>query len=296
MRAASVRRDVVDDVAAERRQLDVADASRWRDERGLANWPAMRPTFTTGTPERVGEHDRHLQDDLQLLADGVGGEVVEATRRSRRPGAGRPCRRRPGRATRLQGAGLAGEHQRRVARRSASAPGRARRRRATRAAARPGGRCHDDGVQVATGDQRNGASTVRTGEVDRTRSVRPGDRGDPTMRRGRAVGQAASGCGSASSRRPSTARLTRRRAASAVTPSSSPTSRKLLRSPSMQAEAGLDGVAGPVVERAEQLVEQLAVDHASSRRPRACRRRRPSGRRAWRRRRRRRSCRARPGW
>ena len=32
-------------------QLDAVDASRWRDERGLANWPAMRPTFTTGTPE-----------------------------------------------------------------------------------------------------------------------------------------------------------------------------------------------------------------------------------------------------
>ena len=46
-------------------------------ERGLANWPAMRPTFTIGTPERVGEHDRHLEDDLQPVADAVGGEGVE---------------------------------------------------------------------------------------------------------------------------------------------------------------------------------------------------------------------------
>ena len=39
----------VDDVAAERRQVDVADPLGGL-ERGLANWPAMRPTFTTGTP------------------------------------------------------------------------------------------------------------------------------------------------------------------------------------------------------------------------------------------------------
>ena len=46
-------------------------------ERGLANWPAMRPIFSTGTPVRVGEHHGHLQDDLELVADGVGRERVE---------------------------------------------------------------------------------------------------------------------------------------------------------------------------------------------------------------------------
>ena len=42
--------DVVDDVAPERRQLDAVDRLG-AAERGLANWPAMRPTFTVGTPE-----------------------------------------------------------------------------------------------------------------------------------------------------------------------------------------------------------------------------------------------------
>ena len=41
-------------------------------ERGLANWPAIRPTLTTGTPERVGEGHGHLQDDLELVSDLVG--------------------------------------------------------------------------------------------------------------------------------------------------------------------------------------------------------------------------------
>jgi hypothetical protein len=49
-RAAVGEADVVDDVAAERRQLDAVDGLGG-DERGLANWPAMRPTFTVGTPE-----------------------------------------------------------------------------------------------------------------------------------------------------------------------------------------------------------------------------------------------------
>ena len=40
---------VVDDVAAERRQVESPTVSKAAD-RGLANWPAMRPTFTTGTP------------------------------------------------------------------------------------------------------------------------------------------------------------------------------------------------------------------------------------------------------
>ena len=49
IRAAAVGARVVDDVAAEAGQL-VSPTSSVGDERGLANWPAMRPTFTTGTP------------------------------------------------------------------------------------------------------------------------------------------------------------------------------------------------------------------------------------------------------
>ena len=59
-----------------RRQLHVADPLG-AGERGLANCPAMRPTFTTGTPGRVGQHHRHLQDDLELVPDGVGAELGE---------------------------------------------------------------------------------------------------------------------------------------------------------------------------------------------------------------------------
>ena len=66
---------------------------------------------------------------------------------------------------------------------------------------------------------------------------------------------------SASSRRPTTARLTRRRAASAVTPRLLADLAEALALAVEEAEAGLDGVAGPGVERAEQLVEQIAVDH-----------------------------------
>ncbi len=40
--------DVVDIVAAIAGQLDAADTSV-SAERGLANWPAMRPSFTTGS-------------------------------------------------------------------------------------------------------------------------------------------------------------------------------------------------------------------------------------------------------
>ena len=67
-----------------------------------------------GHADRVGEHDRHLQDDLELLPDVDGGEGPRSSRRSRPPGGGRRCRRRPGRATAVQGPGLAGEDERRV--------------------------------------------------------------------------------------------------------------------------------------------------------------------------------------
>ena len=91
----------------------------------MANWPAMRPTFTTGTPERVGEHDRHLQDDRSfsrmLSAENVVERLgaVAGLEQERSPGGDL------GRATSVQDAGLAGEHQRRDRRRSASGRGRA---------------------------------------------------------------------------------------------------------------------------------------------------------------------------
>jgi hypothetical protein len=45
--------DAVDDVAAVARQLRRRSSSVG-EERGLANWPAMRPTFTTGeAPAKV---------------------------------------------------------------------------------------------------------------------------------------------------------------------------------------------------------------------------------------------------
>ena len=47
-------------------------------ERGLANWPAMRPTFTTGTRAGKGQHHRHLQQHAEGVADIVGMEFGEA--------------------------------------------------------------------------------------------------------------------------------------------------------------------------------------------------------------------------
>ena len=46
----------------------------------------------------VGQHDRHLQQHPQLVADVVGGDARRRSRRSRRPGAGTPRRGRPRRS------------------------------------------------------------------------------------------------------------------------------------------------------------------------------------------------------
>ena len=48
------------------------------DERGLANWPAMRPTFTTGLRAGEGQHHRHLQEDAEEVADVVRAMLGEA--------------------------------------------------------------------------------------------------------------------------------------------------------------------------------------------------------------------------
>ena len=67
---------VVDDVAAERRHLDVADALGG-DGAGLGELPGDAADLHDRHAGAVGEDDRHLQDDLQLVPDRVGGEVGE---------------------------------------------------------------------------------------------------------------------------------------------------------------------------------------------------------------------------
>ena len=44
----------------------------------MANWPAMRPTFTTGEVAGEGQHHRHLQEDAEEVADVVGAVLGEA--------------------------------------------------------------------------------------------------------------------------------------------------------------------------------------------------------------------------
>ena len=44
----------------------------------MANWPAMRPTFTTGTRAGIGQHHRHLQQHAEEIADVVGAMLGEA--------------------------------------------------------------------------------------------------------------------------------------------------------------------------------------------------------------------------
>ena len=71
------RARVVDDVAAEGGQVDVADALGGA-RAGLGELPGDAPDLDDRDPHRVRHHDGHLQDDAQLLADVVGGELLEA--------------------------------------------------------------------------------------------------------------------------------------------------------------------------------------------------------------------------
>ena len=91
-------RVAVDDVAAEAGQLEVADLLGVAGAR-LGELAGDAADLHHRHAERVGEHDRHLQDDAQLLADVDGARTPRSSRRSRRPAAGTRCRRRPGRAT-----------------------------------------------------------------------------------------------------------------------------------------------------------------------------------------------------
>ena len=108
------RAGVVDDVAAERRQDDaVHELGRART--GLGELAGDAADLHDGDPHRVRQDHRHLQDDAQLLADVVGGELLEAlgavTRLEQERVAGRDLGQ-----TGLQRPGLAGEHQGRIAR------------------------------------------------------------------------------------------------------------------------------------------------------------------------------------
>ena len=67
---------VVDHVAAERRDDRVADGLGGR-RAGLGELPGDPAHLHHRHAGAVGQHDRHLQDDLELVADGVGGEPVE---------------------------------------------------------------------------------------------------------------------------------------------------------------------------------------------------------------------------
>ena len=67
----------VDDVAAERRQIDVPDAFERADAR-LGELPGDASDLDHRHSERIGQHDGHLEDDAQLLTDVDGRELFEA--------------------------------------------------------------------------------------------------------------------------------------------------------------------------------------------------------------------------
>ena len=66
----------VDDVPAERREVDVADALRRAGPR-LGELPRDATDLDDRNAQGVGQHDGHLEDDAQLLPDVVGGELLE---------------------------------------------------------------------------------------------------------------------------------------------------------------------------------------------------------------------------
>ena len=105
-------RRVVDDVPTEARQAQVADLLERRRPR-LGELPGDPPDLHHRHAQRVGEHHRHLQDDLELLADVDRRELLEALGAvagldEERVAGGDVAERG------LQGAGLAGEDEGRV--------------------------------------------------------------------------------------------------------------------------------------------------------------------------------------
>ena len=111
-RAGSGLHVVVDDVPPEHGKLDPADVFGLGRAR-LGELPGDPAHLDDWDPRAVGEYDRHLQDDLELVADRVGREVVEglgAVARLEQKGlSGRDLGQSPG-----EPAGLAGEHERRL--------------------------------------------------------------------------------------------------------------------------------------------------------------------------------------
>ena len=73
---ACVELEVVDHVAAERGELDAIARFGCRGAR-LGELSGDPPDLHRGHAAAVGEHDGHLQDHLELVADGVGREHVE---------------------------------------------------------------------------------------------------------------------------------------------------------------------------------------------------------------------------
>ena len=113
MRASAVGLVRVDDVAAERRQLDTVDDLGRRGAR-LRELPGDPPDSHHRKRRGVREDRRHLQEDLEPLADRRGGHVVErldaiARLEEERPSLGYLAERRE------QRPGLTGEDERRQA-------------------------------------------------------------------------------------------------------------------------------------------------------------------------------------
>src|SRR5918992_2721218 len=108
---ALVERDVAYRMTPERWKLEGADLLR-RRRPGLGELPCNSPDLDHGKPGRVRQDDCHLQDYLELVANGVCGEVVEplcAVARLEHEGLATSDAREVG----LQRTRLAGEHQRR---------------------------------------------------------------------------------------------------------------------------------------------------------------------------------------
>ena len=81
----------------------------------MANWPAMRPTFTTGERAGIGEHHRHLEQHAEKVTDVVGAVLGEALGAVAALKQERLAGRNAGQRF-LQVPRLAGKHQRRKGR------------------------------------------------------------------------------------------------------------------------------------------------------------------------------------
>ena len=251
---------VVHDVAAEAGQVAVADPLGGRGA-GLGELAGDAPHLHHGHAEGVGEDHGHLQDDPQLLPDVDGGERLEALGAVARLEEERLAVGHLGQAG-GEVAGLAGEHQRGIGRDLLQGPieggivrpfglllgrefvpgrrvprvhhgiqrGRRRHQAQRDNHARPLSKLGTGGARSTRPER--GAAAATSGGGDRcggSGGAQPGGGERPLWL---PEGGQAARILAASSRRPATARLTRRRAASAVTPSFSPTSRKLRRWPS----------------------------------------------------------------